>query len=150
MAKRGRPSKYTRVDLRQVEIAGELGLTDKEICKFFNISEATLNNYKLKYPEFLESLKKGKEQADEKVVMALYKRATGYSHPDVYISNYQGKVTLTPIIKHYPPDPFSIVYWLNNRQPDKWKNRREEVGGLDENEIKALKQEALKLMQSQL
>jgi hypothetical protein len=116
MAKKGRPTKYDGIDLTQVQVAGELGLTDVEMCKFFAISKQTLNTYKKKYPDFLDSLKKGKEVADEKVVRALYRRATGYSHPDVHISNYQGTVTTTPIIKHYPPDVAACVYWLRNRQ----------------------------------
>lgn len=112
----GRPSKYDKIDLMQVVVAGELGLTDKELCKFFNIKDATLNKYKNQYPEFIESLKKGKDIADEKVVRALYKRATGYSHPDIHITTYQGEVTTTPIIKHYPPDTTACIYWLRNRQ----------------------------------
>ena len=112
----GRPSKYDKIDLMQVVVAGELGLTDKELCKFFVISKATLTKYKNQYPEFIASLKKGKDIADEKVVRALYKRATGYSHPDIHITSYQGEVTTTSIIKHYPPDTTACIYWLRNRQ----------------------------------
>ena len=140
MVKKGRPSKKDTIDLSQVEVAGELGLTDVEICKFFNISKQTLNTYKKTYPAFLDSLKKGKEQADDKVVASLYKRATGYSHPDIHITSYQGAVTITPIIKYYPPDPFSIVYWLNNRRPDQWKNRKEESNSLTNEELNALRE----------
>ena len=131
MAKRGRPKKYDSINLEQVEYAGGLGLTDKEISKLLGISEATLNNYKKQYPEFLESLKKGKEIADEEVIKSLYRRALGYSHPEVHISNYQGKVTVTDIIKHYPPDVMACVYWLNNRIPTEWKNRREDISSDD-------------------
>ena len=116
MAKVGRPSNYDKIDLRQVEVAGELGFTDVELCKFFAITDRTLNKYKNKYPEFIQSLKKGKDNADEKVVRALYRRATGYSHPDIHITSYQGVVTTTPIIKHFPPDTTACIYWLRNRQ----------------------------------
>ena len=116
MAKKGRPSKYDKIDLQQVVIAGELGLTEIELCKFFAISKATLTKYKKQYPDFMASLKKGKDVADEKVVRALYRKATGYSHPDVHITNFQGAVTMTPIIKHYPPDTTACIYWLRNRQ----------------------------------
>jgi len=139
MAKRGRPKKYDSINLEQVEYAGGLGLTDKEISKLLGISEATLNNYKKQYPEFLESLKKGKEIADEKVIKSLYRRALGYSHPEVHISNYRGKVTVTDIIKHYPPDVMACVYWLNNRIPTEWKNRREEVNSNEDEKPKSLK-----------
>jgi hypothetical protein len=76
----------------------------------FGIAESTLTEYKKKYPELLLSLKRGKEVSDEKVERSLYERATGYSHPDTHISNYQGTVTQTEITKTYPPDPTSIIF----------------------------------------
>ncbi len=100
MAKKGRPSKYDKIDLQQVVIAGELGLTEIELCKFFAISKATLTKYKKQYPDFIASLKKGKDVADEKVVRALYRKATGYSHPDVHIINKRGSSINTYINKH--------------------------------------------------
>lgn len=133
---RGRKSKYGSIDLHQVKIAGELGLTDIEISKLLGVSEKTLNIYKKEHPEFLQSLKEGKELADEVVVRSLFKRASGYSHPDVNISNYQGNVTITPILKHYPPDPTSMIFWLKNRQPDKWKDKPIILEGDEEQELK--------------
>ena len=128
--KRGRKSKISQINFKDVEEFGKFGLTDEEISERLGVSKATLNNYKIKYPLFLDSLKKGKDIADGKVVESLYKRACGYSHPDVNISNYQGKVTITPIIKHYPPDPLSMIFWLKNRQPQKWRDKTD-AGGLD-------------------
>ena len=116
MAKVGRPSKYDNIDLKQVVVAGELGFTDLELCRLFDIKKSTLNKYKKQYPEFMDSLTEGKNVADEKVIRALYKRATGYSHPDTHIATYQGTVNMTPIIKHYPPDTTACIYWLRNRQ----------------------------------
>lgn len=98
---------------------------DKEIAELLGISVATLNNYKTKYPEFLESLKRGKEVADSKVVESLFHRAIGYSHPDIHISNYQGTITKTALIKHYPPDPTSMIFWLKNRMPEQFRDRQE-------------------------
>ena len=88
----GRPTKYDSIDLKLVTRVASLNLTDKQIAKALNISEATLNNYKELYPEFLESLKKGKALVDDKVVASLFQRAVGYSHPDVHISNYKGQI----------------------------------------------------------
>lgn len=137
MAKRGRPSKYDKIDLKLVTRIASLNLTDKQIAEALNISEATLNNYKEKYPEFLESLKKGKKLVDNKVVASLFHRAVGYSHPDVHISNYRGKITKTAIIKHYPPDVAACIIWLKNRQPDEWRDKVEHsITGEDGKPIK--------------
>jgi len=136
--KTGRPSKYSQELDEQAEKLCRLGATDKDIAQFFGVTETTLNNWKLRHPSFLESLKRGKDEVDSQVEQSLFRRATGYSHDDVHVSSYQGAVTLTPIIKHYPPDPTAMIFWLKNRQPDKWRDKREGGEG-DEGLQEALK-----------
>ena len=133
-----RPSKFEKIDLEQVEKLAGFGLIDTEIASVIGISTATLNNYKKK-PEFLESLKKGKAKADSKVIESLYLRATGYEHEDTYFSNFQGVVTATPYMKHYPPDATSMIFWLKNRQPDRWKDNQDTGSGLTETEVNSLR-----------
>ena len=58
MADVGRPTKYDPKYIEQVYKLCLLGATDSDMANFFNISEATLNNWKIEYPEFLESIKK--------------------------------------------------------------------------------------------
>lgn len=132
--KGGRPKKtFDEIDLDKFIKIGEKGYTDKQICKIMAINEQTLNNYKKEYPEFFESLKRGKAIADGLIELSLYHRGMGYSHPDVHISNFQGVITKTPIIKHYPPDPTSMIFWLKNRKPKEWKDKTEFVlPGIDE------------------
>ncbi len=128
--KQGRPSKYRDEFPEQARKLCLLGATDADMARFFEVSLATLNNWKHEHPAFLDALKAGKELADANVSESLYKRATGYSHPDVHISNYQGAITITPIVKHYPPDPTSMIFWLKNRRPDLWRDKAPE-GGTD-------------------
>ncbi len=124
----GRPSKFDEEKCRQAEKLCLLGATDKQLADFFEVSEQTLNTWKTQHPEFLEALKSGKEMADATVGQRLFQRATGYSHPDVHASNYQGQVTLTPITKHYAPDTVACIFWLKNRRPDLWRDRVEHTG----------------------
>lgn len=124
----GRPSKFDPVKCSQAEKLCKLGAKDKELADFFEVSEQTLNTWKKEYPDFLESLKKGKEIADSEVGERLFQRATGYSHPDVHISNYQGEITKTSITKHYAPDTTACIFWLKNRRPDLWRDRLEHTG----------------------
>lgn len=100
-----------------------LGATDIEMAEFFGVVEATINTWKQEHPEFLESIKSGKAVADAEVSAKLYHRATGYEHADTHVSNYMGEVTLTPLIKHYPPETTAAIFWLKNRQPAKWRDR---------------------------
>jgi hypothetical protein len=108
-SKGGRPSSYKT---EYVELAlhfSRLGATDKDMADAFDVSEVTLNAWKQSHPEFLKSLKEGKLLADARVSTALYTRATGYEKND----------------KHYPPDTTACIFWLKNRQPDKWRDKTE-------------------------
>lgn len=128
----GRPSKYKPECENQALILAEKGFTDADMAEVFGVTEQTLNNWKKKFPQFFESLKKGKKIADQKVVQSLYQRALGYSHPDVHISSYEGDITVTNIIKHYPPDTAACFIWLKNRDPENWKDKHEhELTGKD-------------------
>lgn len=121
----GRPTKYKD---EYAELAYNyclLGATDAELGVFFDVCDATINNWKLEFPEFLESLKRGKIMADAKVAQSLFHRATGYSCPDLDIKMYEGEIIETPFVKHYPPDTTSMIFWLKNRQPEKWREKRE-------------------------
>ncbi len=122
---RGRPTLYRADYAEQARRLALLGQTDAEMAAFFGVSERTFHGWKGAHPEFLQSIKEGKSDADAKVAAALYQRAIGYSHPDVHVSNYQGLVTLTPLTKHYPPDTGAAFIWLKNRQPEKWRDRIE-------------------------
>ena len=122
--KAGRPTKYKEEYSEQVEKLCRLGSTDEDIADFFNVSVATIGNWKNDYSGFLEAIKRGKVVADAEVADRLYKRATGYSHPDVHVSNFQGEVTLTPIKKNYPPDTTAAIFWLKNRQKEYWRDKQ--------------------------
>lgn len=121
----GRPTAYQDEYSEQAYKLCLLGATDAELAEFFEVSERTINAWKVSQPEFLQSIKRGKAAADATVAESLYQRAIGYSHPDVHISNYQGVITVTDITKHYPPDTGAAFIWLKNRQPHKWKEKVE-------------------------
>jgi hypothetical protein len=132
-AKMGRPTSYREEYVEQVYKLCLLGADDGDLAEFFEVSESTINNWKIAHPDFLESMKKGKVVADAEVAGALYRRAIGYSHPDEHISNYQGEVTVTPITKHIAPDVAAAFIWLKNRQPKKWRDKIEVKQEVDVN-----------------
>ncbi|HZJ98508.1 MAG TPA: transposase, partial [Tissierellaceae bacterium] len=104
------------------------GLVDEEIAKNIGIHPSTLYDWKNKFPEISEALKKGKEVVDRLVENALLKRALGYEYEEVqtYIEDGGGKQKkkITKTIKHIPPDTTAIAIWLNNRKPADWKRNR--------------------------
>jgi len=121
----GRPTKYNKDYCEQAQKLCMLGLTDAELGVFFEVDEATINRWKLAYPEFCESLRQGKQIADAEVSAKLYHRATGYSHEAVKIvaDAKTGQEHKVPYVEHYPPDTTACIFWLKNRQKDKWRDK---------------------------
>lgn len=131
--KEGRPTLYKEEFNLQVEKLCKLGATDKELADFLEIAESTLNAWKLEYPDFSESIKKGKDLADANVAQRLYERAMGFEHDSEEIkvvSDGKGEgssIERVPIRKVYPPDSTAAIFWLKNRQPGKWRDRQEVI-----------------------
>lgn len=149
----GRPSKFGTINRDQIRILAEKGFTDKEMAQFFGVTEQTWNNWKKAHPDFFEALKDWKLPADGKVERSLYERATGYSHPEEKIFQHNGEIVRTETIKHYPPDPTSMIFWLKNRQPENWRDKQEiEHTGLSDasdKEIRAALEAKLKALEAQ-
>lgn len=59
------------------------GLTDEQIAHNMGIGVRTLYEYKERYPQISQSLKKGKEIVDYEVENALIKKAKGYSYTEI-------------------------------------------------------------------
>lgn len=133
--KQGRPSKYKQEYAEQAKKLCLLGATDAKLADFFEVDEATINRWKHDFPDFCKSLKAGKIQADAEIAESLFNRAKGYVAPDLDIKMYEGEIIETPYMKHYPPDATSMIFWLKNRQPDLWREKREAVEVNDDNEI---------------
>lgn len=121
----GRPTKYRPEMADQAEKLCRLGATDAEIADFFDVSERTINNWKADHPEFLQSIKRGKIQADAEVADRLFQRACGYSHGDEKIFVSEGQVVRAATVKHYAPDSTACIFWLKNRRPAQWRDKVE-------------------------
>lgn len=120
----GRPSKYKPAYNSQAYKLCLLGATDKELADFFEVNVDTIHEWKKVYPRFSDSLKRGKLKADSIVAEKLFKRATGYSHPDVDIKVINEKIVETRLTKHYPPDTTAAIFWLKNRAKETWRDKQ--------------------------
>lgn len=100
------------------------GLTDEQIAKNIGITLSTFYEWKKKYSDISESLKKGKEVVDYEVENALLSSAL------------EGNTT-------------AQIFWLKNRRPDKWRDKQKEetdttaLNKLD-NILKEIKDDALR------
>jgi len=127
----GRPTKYNPEYNEQVYKLTLLGATDKEIADFFNVTEQTVLNWYQKEQEFLEAKKKGKIEADSKVVQSTYKRAIGYEYTEEHITlvddgTKNPKIKEKKIIKkQMAPDVMAQIWWSKNRRPDQWRDKKD-------------------------
>ena len=123
-----RPTKYKKEYNEQAEKLCRLGATDIQLADFFNVTEKTLNNWKHDHPSFLQSLK-SKSFSDDLVEQSLYKRAVGYYvEEETEEVDAQGGIKTKKVKKHVA-DTTAMIYWLNNRKPDKWRAKPKEEGG---------------------
>ena len=116
-----------------VEMWARDGLEDKQIAGNLDISETSFYKYKNQHAEFAEALKKGKNEADYEVENALYRRACGFTYEEkvkeLIIDPETGEESykVTKVVeKTALPDTTAQIYWLKNRKPETWKDKREQ------------------------
>ena len=74
-------------------------------------------------------IRRGKDVVDREVENALFKRATGYTYEEVTVERVQKdddkSVETKRVKRQVPPDSTAIIFWLKNRKPQAWRDRRE-------------------------
>lgn len=104
------------------------GLTDEQIAKNCGVAYSTLRDWCDKHPAISAAIKKGKEVVDFEVENALLKRALGYDFQETRVENSDKDGTkVVQTLKHIPGDPTAQIFWLKNRRPDKWRDRRDQT-----------------------
>lgn len=108
---------------------------DKQIAENIGCSVSTLCEWKNKFPEFSEALKKGKEVADYIVENELFEscktRTVTVKKPfKLKTVKVDGKKRLEEERIEYaeeqvvvPANVTAQIFYLKNRRPDKWKDR---------------------------
>lgn len=106
------------------------------------VSSTTYYRWQQEHKQIREAIKKGKAPVDTQVENALLKRALGYSYTET-VTDFElidtgevdddGKPIMEKKIKNIrstkkevAPDTGAIAFWLKNRRPDRWREKREE------------------------
>ena len=110
MARKGKYEYWLTAD-GQLLIEGMArdGLTDEQMARKMGISVSTFYEWNNRFSEFSEALKKGRAPIDYEVENKLLELCRA-------------------------GDKTAIIFWLKNRRPDLWKDRREK----DENTDKSI------------
>jgi len=120
----------TEEGLLKIEGWARDGLTDEQIAHNIGITRTTLYDWKNKYPDISYALKRGKEVIDRQVENALLKRALGYEYEEVkqiIEKDEKGhdRKRIEKTVKYVAPDVTAQIFWLKNRRPDVWRDKRD-------------------------
>lgn len=126
------------------------GLTDEQIAHNIGIHRDTLIQWKKKFADISDALKKGKEVVDREVENALFKKACGYTvelrkpmkvrrvlyneETGRKLEEYEEVVEAVEEV-HVPADTTAQIFWLKNRKPEAW---RDKVIYTDESDLEKL------------
>lgn len=149
--------------IAKIEEMAAKGLTNKQIAKNLGMPIATFYEWKRKSRIMSDALKKSKEIADDEVVSALYKRATGFkvtedeyeivdmsqeeydehvsilldawkqenpewtaAQRDKYVASIprEKRLHVKTKVKDVAPDTIAAIFWLKNRRPEEWRDKR--------------------------
>lgn len=145
--KSGAKNWVTKDGLLSLEGWARDGLSDKQIAKNVGISISTLCEWKNRYPEISEAIKKGKRPVDVQVENALYRSALGFKQTvrkpiklrrkdgSEYIDYGEEEI-------YVPPNITAQIFWLKNRKSEFWRDKPVAPVKAQENDdgfLKALK-----------
>lgn len=105
------------------------GLSEEQIAKNLGVSYRTFIRAK-NDEEFGDKIRQAlintKDVVDFEVENQLFKRAMGYEYDEVKEEYEMGVLTKRTVTKKVvPPDVSAQIFWLKNRKPTDWRDRRE-------------------------
>jgi hypothetical protein len=136
----GPPKLYEKRFDNMAYVACTAGIfTDAKLGKLFGVVKSTIALWKKEFPEFSDSIKKGKEEFDTDCVRtALFKISKGIkfteitreAKPVILIDKATGTreivgsemLVTKKVRKFIPPNDRAIRFWLKNRDPENWRD----------------------------
>ena len=103
------------------------GATRDELAQHIGISTDKLYRWMKMSPELKKAVLCGAEVADRQVEHALFRRALGYSYDEVtQEADPTGTLRISKVVrKEVLPDTKAQIFWLKNRKPATWRDRKQ-------------------------
>lgn len=113
------------------------GATDTEIAANMGIHRFTLQRWTETHSDICDAIKAGRMMACEVIENALFKRAVGYEVQETdVVEEFTGELRdgkpangvvkrrETTRTRHLPPDVAAVIFYLKNRAPERYSDRR--------------------------
>lgn len=104
----------------------KFGCTQDEVAQLFGVSRKTVTEWLKKFPEFKEAFDECSRGPNALVENATLKRALGYEYVETKEKS-NGDIEITT--KHIPGDVTAQRFWLQNRDPERWRTDELRISG---------------------
>ena len=102
-----------------------MGAEHKDLAALFEVHLSSIERWIGDYPQFRLAIRAGRDEwSSRHIEDSLKRRAMGFETVEVTESLKDGIKTVT---KQVPPDVGACIFWLINRQKDRWQQMRNVV-----------------------
>lgn len=136
--KRGAPTKFKPEFIEDARRMAEAGYTDIQMVEEFGIGRTTFYRWKKDFPDFRDAIRIAKEEPDNQMERSLYHSGNGFEYFEEVpikvkdIEYDQGRkvketerVEVVQVKRTVPPNSTAQIFWLKNRRPDLWRDKKE-------------------------
>ncbi|OFI07464.1 hypothetical protein CLOACE_02930 [Clostridium acetireducens DSM 10703] len=159
-SRKGIPNKTTRYEsdilprLSDIQEWIMQGDTVREICKKLAISPDTWYRYCKEHETLSELVTMGRSVLCNDVEKSLLKICTGYDYEELKTiveedKNGKKRTKIEKTKRHQPPSAQAISFFLRNRMPEEWSDKKELILDTSQNEA-ARKELFLKMVNGEL
>jgi len=102
-------------------VGAKNGFTDMQLADWFEVSERTINEWKLEHDEFSQSLRAGKAETDDLVERATVAHIVGYY---VLVDELDRNGNIRQLRKWIPGNAHAGLKWLAARRPEVYREQK--------------------------
>jgi len=128
---------YTPEKGQEILELAKTGKTNKQIAECMGLTTRTIENWTTQKDDLIKEIKLAKEPTDNTVEATLLQKALGYKYETIklFFDAKTGTVIEHKYTEFVQPDTTSAIFWLKNRQPEKWRDvKRIDVDSTKDNQ----------------
>lgn len=102
------------------------GFTMEQLAETLSVRKQTIYNWMERHQSFMDAVNRGRNEADTEIVRsAMLKRAAGMTLKKEKALVVDGEIKIVEVKEEIPPSENAGKFWLTNRKPHDWRERRE-------------------------